>query len=56
MLHELGEWVLYGRFCVNRKGSGLWVQLNGENNMAMCMLGCEKPLVRTGWAISLDLT
>jgi len=46
------------RFCASRKGGtggGGWVQLKGANSMATSGLSYRKPLVSTGWAISLLL-
>jgi len=38
-----------------RTGGGEWVHPKGANSMAASGLGCRKPLVGTGWAISLLL-
>ena len=46
------------RFCFSRKGGTGecgWVHLKGAKSMAASGLGCRKPLVGTGWAISLLL-
>ena len=46
------------RFCASRKGGtggGGWVSTLGPGNMASSGLSCRKPLIGTGWAISLLL-
>ena len=46
------------RFCASRKGGtggGGWVSILVPGNMAATGLSCRKPLVGTGWAISLLL-
>ena len=58
LVRSLGTTFFGDRFYASRKGrtgGGEWVHTKGTNSMAASELSCRKPLVGTGWAISLLL-